>query len=469
MAQAVLVIVGLIIGGLAGWYLALSRSRATAVLLASEAERRASAAEGGIAELRSQIEGARRDFTTLRDKLESETKARAAAEARLAEVVKGLDEQKKLLEEAKTRLTDTFKALSSDALKSNNQAFLELAKKALEALLVDAKGDLGKRQEAINSLVTPLSESLKRYEQQVQSLEQSRQKAYGSLEEQLRGLAGTHQQLEKETRNLVTALRTPQVRGRWGEISLHRVVELAGMSEHCDYSEQVSVQTEDGLQRPDMVVHLPGGREIVVDAKVSLDAYLSALSAETDADRQNHLTRHAQQIRTHMKQLAAKSYWGQFASTPEFVVMFIPGESFFHAALDNDRTLIEDGMQEGVVLATPTTLVALLRAVAYGWRHEQLAQNAQIISELGKQLYDRLRILSEHFSDIGRSLDRANDAYNRTVRSLESRVFPTARRFKDLGVPASSEIPLCQPLDSSPRALNASDAVDGVESEPDAP
>lgn len=298
---------------------------------------------------------------------------------------------------------------------------------------------------------------MKRYEEQIKAMEESRQKAYGSLEEQLRSLSTTQQQQQRETEKLVTALRTPQIRGRWGEITLHRVVELAGMSEHCDYVEQTTVDSEAGRLRPDMIIHLPAEREIVVDAKVPLDGFLDSLSASGEEERGVAMARHAKQVRSHMNQLAAKSYWDQFSKAPEFVVMFIPGESFFAAAVDCDRSLIEDGMARQVVLATPTTLIALLRAVAYGWRQERIAENAKAISDLGKQLYERLKTLAEHFDDIGKSLEKAIASYNRAVGSMESRVFPAARRFKELGAATGEEIPVIQEIDQTPRSLTSPD------------
>ena len=454
----ILFLVGLAVGGAIGgalaWYVASVRARTAALSRTAQAEQRASAAEAMTGELRTQVEGARRDFEALRKTLDAEREARVRAQTVLEQASANLEEQRTLLEQAQARLADTFRALSDEALKSNNQAFLELARKSFEAVLSEARGDLGKRQEAIDGLVKPLGESLKQYEDHVRALELSRQKAYDGVEGQLKTLATTHDRLEKETRNLSTALRNPQVRGRWGEMTLRRVVELAGMSEHCDFTEQVSVDSEAGRLQPDMVVHLPAKREVVVDAKVPLDAFLRALETESDEEREQCLRHHARQTREHMKKLSLKDYWDQFPQAPEFVVMFIPGESFFGAAADHDRALIEDGMRNKVILATPTTLIAVLLAVAYGWRQEQLAQNARAVSELGKDLHDRLSKLAEHFTKLRGALEKANEAYNDAVGSMERRVFPAARRFRDLGV-TTAEIPAVEPLDSVPRRLSA--------------
>lgn len=451
MTELLCVLCGVAIGGVAAWLWASARRRAADAARLAEYQARTSAAEGVIAEVRAQFARAEEELTRVRAELIEERQARTEAQTRLGESVRSFEQQKALLDDARNRLADAFKALSGEALKSNNAAFLELARKAFETLVAEARGDLGKRQEAIDGLVKPLAETLRKYEEQLRALEASRQKAYGSLEEQLRMLSATHQQLQKETGNLVTALRTPQVRGRWGECTLRRVVELAGMSQHCDFTEQLTVEHENGRLRPDMVVHLPAGRTIVIDAKCSLAAYLDALSAETDEQRRHCLERHAQQLRAHMESLAGKAYWESLDHTPEIVVMFIPGESFFAAAVDCDRSLIEDGMQKRVVLATPTTLLALLRAIAYGWRQEQIAASAREISELGRQLYERLRTMAGHLGDVGRAIRRLTESYNGAVGSFEARVLASARRFRELGAASGAEIEVLEPLDTTPR------------------
>ena len=354
---------------------------------------------------------------------------------------------------AKDQLADTFKALATDALRGNNETFIGQATQAFKTVKTEAEGNLAQRQQAIEGLIKPLNEALQRYETQIASMERARQSAYGGLDQHLKTLAQAHERLQQETGNLVKALRSPQVRGQWGEITLKRVAELAGMVEHCDFREQETVQGETGRLRPDMIIQLPAGRQIVVDAKTVLAAYLEAVEAQDDEVRRERLRQHATQVRARMDQLSAKAYWSQFAQAPEFVVLFLPGEQFLGAALEYDRTLIEEGFAKKVVIATPTTLIALLRAVAYGWRQEQLAENAQAISALGKDLFERMAVLAEYLSDVGASLNKSVTAYNKAVGSLEARVLPSARRFKDLGIGSEKDIPKLESLEQAPRPV----------------
>lgn len=343
------------------------------------------------------------------------------------------------LEFAKEQLSETFIALSAQALRENNEEFLKLAKQNLAQYQVEAKGDLEKKHLAIHSLLKPITDALQKTEQQVHQIEKERKESYGALNKHLLLLAETQQRLHSETKNLVQALRRPEVRGQWGELTLRRLAELAGMVEHCDFDEQVSSSSDGGRSRPDMIVRLPGKREIVVDAKTPLDAYLNAIETSDETEREHQLARHAKQVKDRIRELSSKAYWAQFDNALDFVVLFIPGEQFLTAALDMDRSLVEEGLRNKVILATPTTFVAVLRAIAYGWRQESLAENAEQIRGLGEDLHDRLMTFTEYLSKMGQSLDQSVSHYNKAISSFNSRVLPGARKFRELGIQGKKE------------------------------
>lgn len=359
------------------------------------------------------------------------------------------------VQKAQQRLSETFASLSAESLQKNNEAFLTLAKTAFEGWRIESQMDLGKRQEAISGLVTPLYESLNKVDTHVRELEQKRQGAYEGLKQQISSLIDAQQRLSAETQNLSKALHAPSSRGRWGEMQLRRVVELAGMVAHCDFEEQVHVAADGENVRPDMVVRLPGSKSIVVDAKVPLTAFLAALDAKDEPSRLGLLKEHAEQVRKHIQLLSKKDYYKYFSPSPEFVILFLPGETFFSSALAIRPDLIEWGAENGVIVATPTTLIALLKAVAYGWRQEALQDNAQQISALAAQLCERIEKLDSHFNKLGRSLRSSVDAYNQTLGTMESRVYATGKKLRDLGkLETKSDKDVAEPIERVPRLLH---------------
>ena len=323
----------------------------------------------------------------------------------------------------------------------------------MEQLQTAASNDLDKRSIAIESLVKPIKEALAKTEQQIHLIEKERKESFGALSQQLESLTRAQEGLQSETRNLVTALRRPEVRGKWGELTLKRVVELAGMVEYCDFYQQAHTKTDTGVLRPDMLVRLPGEREIVIDVKTPLDAYLNAIEAQDESQRQAELTRHCRTIRARAKELASKTYWSQFERAPDFVVMFIPGEQFLSSALELDQDILENALQQKVIIATPTTLVALLRAIAYGWRQQTLEKNAAQIKKLGEELYKRMGVFTEHLQKLGKNLGMSLDTYNKAIGSLERQLMPSARKMEELGISSDSKIEAPNPIDKSPREL----------------
>jgi DNA recombination protein RmuC len=435
-----------------GFAVAWAWAKSSAGSARMEIEKRAAGLDGAAQELKKQNENLQQDLRVSQKRIEEEQKLRGSAEKDAEAQRSNLIEQRRLLDDAQVKLREAFQALASDALQASSGQFMELAKAKFDALQKESEGDLEQRKIAIQSMVDPLETALKELRSEVSRVESARQEAYGSLRSEVQLLATTNKELREETGSLVNSLKQPQVKGRWGELTLRRVVELAGMVPHCDFQEQRSIDTEDGRLRPDLIVNLPGGTQVVVDVKVPLHAFFKAESATSDAERREAMIQHAALVRDHIKSLSGKEYWRQFEPTPELVVLFVPGESFFSAALEQDRTLIEDAMDKRVLLASPTTLIGLLRAIAYGWRQQSVAENAERIKDLGEELYDRVAKFTEHFSEIARGLERANKAYNNAVASFDSRLLPSARKFREMGV-GSTDVPQLEPVETFPRPL----------------
>ncbi|MEP6916323.1 MAG: DNA recombination protein RmuC [Acidobacteriota bacterium] len=406
--------------------------------------------------LQLDLSGAQQDRARLQAELDAERKASGGKLA--------------LLQDAEAKLRDAFASLSSEALRQNNQSFLALARTSLSEFQHTAKLDLEGRHKAIEDLVQPLKQSLTLVDAKLQQVDKDRVGSHSALTEQLRSLHHAQQSLQTETGRLVQALRSPNVRGQWGELQLRRVVEAAGMLEYCDFDLKESTSVDGSRLTPDMIVRLPGGKNVVVDAKVASAAYLDAMESEDETARDGKLRDHARQVRDHVVRLGNKTYWAHFQPAPDLVIMFLPGEALLSTALQRDPGLLEFSLGRGVMLASPLTLVALLRAVAFGWQQEKIAKNAQEISELGRQLYDRIRVMAIHFEDVARGLTRSVESYNKAIGSLESRVLVTARRLKDKGVTAPEELPELATIDHTPRPLGApalvglfdDDPVDGV-------
>jgi DNA recombination protein RmuC len=446
MAVAIAIVVALAIGVGLGWLLASSRT---------------AAALAGAAALRTELDSRKLEVADLQAGVRVADNARAQADERVLQVERRLDEQRRLLEEAERKLLDTFKSLAADALRSNTEDFLKRADEKFKADREVAHQAFDARQKTLDDLLRPARDSLVRLDEELRKIENDRRGAQGELKAQLESLGS-------QTGRLVDALRRPAVRGRWGEHQLRNVVETAGMLDHCDFLEQSMIVGDEGRFRPDMIVNLPGGKKIVVDSKAPLQAYLDSLDLPDDARRNAKLLEHAGQVRQHIEQLASKAYWNALSPTPEMVVMFLPGEMFFSAALQQDPTLIEDAARRKVVLASPTTLIALLKAIAYGWRQEQLAENAERISALGQELHERIATMAEYLGKLGAALERSVDAFNNAVRSMETRVLVSARRFKELGVGGRKEIEELDQVEVKPRELATPANVISIESKREA-
>jgi DNA recombination protein RmuC len=427
---------------------ALGAATAAAIAWSVAADRRAR-------ELRRNLDASDGELAAARAQLAAAQQAEAGLRASLDAERRNAAEKLAVLEQARASLKDSFAAVSAELLAQNNSRFLDLAREKFGELQNTAAGDLATRQQAIADLVQPLRDSLVKVDAKLQDVDKDRATSHAVLAEQLRSLTHAQLALQSETGRLARALRSPNIRGQWGELQLRRVLEAAGMLEGSHFEIKETVHGEDGRLTPDVVIKLPGGKNVVVDAKVALTAFLDASECDDDGQREAKLRDHARQVKDHINRLGNKAYWAHFQPAPDIVVMFVPGEALLSAALQHDTALLEFSMSKGVMLASPLTLIALLRAIAYGWQQEKIARNAMEISELGRQLYDRIAKLAEHWESVGKSLAKAVGAYNGAVGTLETRVLVTARRLKDKGVTAGEELPDLETIDQTPRPLGA--------------
>ncbi len=461
----VIAVICILVGMGLGFGIGRSRAKAALELPLRDAENRAAAEAARAEEVRYQNDLNKKDLAGLQEQLRDSEKGKVAAQTRVEESEKNLAEQKALLDVAQVKLSDTFKALAAEVLAGNNAGFLTLAQEKFKSIQDSAAVDLDTRKAAIDLLIGPLSETLSVYQKETKALEERLLREQGAVSEQLKASALAQFALQSETTKLAQALKPHQVRGRWGEMTLRRTVELSGMSSYCDFTEQETVQSEQGRLRPDMVIKLPNGREVAVDSKVPLDGFLEAMEAKTEEARTASLTKYARQIHQCVDQLSSKQYWAQFTASPEFVVLFMPNDSFLSAAVERDASLIESAIVKKVVIATPITLIALLHAISYGWRQQQMAENTQQIIDQAQELSDRVATFVEHLHDMGKSMSHGVESYNKAIASFEGRILPAAKKFKALGASGKKEIKDLDYIDKSIRQLATIEALSESEEE----